>query len=73
MLQLEKRFEIAVFYSRQNSILHEGTAYSADLEYLVKLLEETLVQTLSVLLTYSSMNTLSYVIHTNNRPFLATP
>src|SRR5215203_1449723 len=72
-LQLEKKFEIAVFYSRRNFILHEGTAYSADLEYLVKLLEATLVQTLSVLLTYSSMNTLSDVIHTNSRAFLVTP
>jgi hypothetical protein len=72
-LQMEKKFEIALFYSKRHSIMHEGTTYSADLEYLVKPLEETLVNTILVLLTYSSMNILSDVINTNSRPFLVNP
>jgi hypothetical protein len=72
------------FYSKERTSLKQSdrkgvlafldslVTYSADLEYLVKPLEETLVQTISVLLTYSSMNILSNVIRTNSRPFLVT-
>src|SRR5918994_3868317 len=66
------------FYSKERTSLKQSdrkgvlafldslVTYSADLEYLVKPLEETLVQTISVLLTYSSMNILSNVIRTNS-------
>jgi hypothetical protein len=69
LLQGKKKFEIAAFYSIRNLIIHEGATYTAELEYLVGVLEKNLADTLSVLLVYSSKNIIEDIIREIGRPF----